>query len=73
MLQSNDEWIYDQLFIKFARSPIPAGSGKTPAGSWKKSLDLVELPTKQTMHHPSFMCCTHAIVTAIAKLEGNPL
>ena len=70
VLQSNDEWLFDQFFITFVHAPIPGGGGKQSQVLTKylhNKRCIIQVPSDSLN-----MCCARAIVTAIAKVDGNP-
>jgi hypothetical protein len=70
VLQSNDDWLFDEFFVSFVHAPLPVGGGRF-SRDFAKYLQskrcIIQIPSDS--HN---MCCARAIVTSMARLDGHP-
>ena len=72
VIQSNDEWLFDDFYVNFIHAPLPQGGGLA-RGLYnldtflEKKKCIIRIPKD-----PDMMCCARAIITAKARLDNDP-
>ena len=72
VVQSNDQWLFDDVSVHFIHAPLPVGGGRLRGvGSLAAYLDkkkcLIQIPRSDDN-----LCCARAIVTAKARKDNHP-
>ena len=72
VIQSNDEWMFDDFFINYIHAPLPVGGGlANGVGDLTTYLTskqrFIQIPGKADN-----LCCTRAIITAKARINNHP-
>ena len=72
VLQSNSDWLYDEIQVTFIHAPLPAGEGFARGivqleTFLRRKKCIIQIPMSKDN-----MCFSRAVVTAKARLEKDP-